>query len=295
MSRSQRFSSVVVGVGLAVAAVSAPATAAVSAKHTKISTVTTKLGRVVSNHAGRVMFEFEKDSKNKSKCSGSCSAVWPAVTSKKAARAGSHIKARHLGSTKQGQVTYYGHPLYFYTANSGHGKTKGDGAKQFGGKWFLLSPKGKPVKPTKGGDGGYHPVVPASPPTINAQQEGTTTTQPVLANSSGFALYALASETGSNLICSDSDGCVPVWTPVLTDAANHAATAGSGVNQAMLGTIDRTFGTTGVHQVTYNGHPLYTYAGDTTANSDQGQWQNTDGHFWGTVFPDGNINQAFMP
>jgi predicted lipoprotein with Yx(FWY)xxD motif len=294
MTRSWRISGLVFGVSLAVAVIGAPTAAMAKAKGTTISTVKTKLGRVVSSHSGRVMFEFEKDAKNKSKCKGSCTGVWPAVTSKKAARAAGKIKAKHLGRTKHGQVTYYGHPLYFYVANTGHAKTKGDGTKQFGAKWFLLSPKGKAVKPDKP-DGGYHPVVPTSAPTINAQQEGTTTTQPVLANADGFALYALGSETGSNFLCTESGGCVPTWTPILTDAANDAPIAGTGVMQGLLSTADRTFGTTTVHQVTYNGHPLYTYVGDTSANSDQGQWQSTAGHFWGTVFPDGSINQALQP
>jgi predicted lipoprotein with Yx(FWY)xxD motif len=297
MTRTRRIGILVLGAGLAAATVAAPTMAQAKAKGTTISTVKTKLGRVVSSSKGRAMFQFAKDSKNASTCSAHCQSVWPPVMSKSKAKAGSHVKKGHLGLTKQGQVTYYGHPLYFYVANTGTAKTKGDGLKEFGAKWYLVSPTGKTVKPKKhtGGGGGYTPVVPASAPTIDAQQEGATTTQPVLSDADGFALYALASETSTNFVCSDSSGCIPVRTPVLTDAANDPAVAGTGVTQSMLGTADRTFGSTTAHQVTYNGHPLYTYQGDTASNQDNGQWQNTAGHFWGTVFEDGTLNGAFTP
>lgn len=215
--------------------------------------------------------------------------------SARAAKAGTHIAAKRLGRTATGQVTYFHHPLYFYVGDPKPGKTKGDGTSEFGGKWFVVSPSGKPVKPAAGG-GGYAPVVPASAPTINQQVEGSTTTAAVLSSASGFALYALATESSSDLICSDGNRCVPTWTPVLTDAGNDAAVAGKGVTQAMLGTVPRTFGTTAVYQVTYHGHPLYTYQHDTAANQDNGQWQSTAGHFWGTVLAGtGDINQAVYP
>jgi predicted lipoprotein with Yx(FWY)xxD motif len=298
-NRGRRTGSILLGAGLVAAALAAPSLAAghapAKAKRTEIASVKTNLGRVVANSKGRVMFRFMKDG-HTSTCGKSCQSIWPPVTSKHKPAAGTHIKTTKLDRTAAGQVTYYGHPLYYYTGDPKPGKTTGNGTKQFGDHWYVVSTTGKPVKHKPGGGGGgYKPVVPDSAPTINAQTEGMTTADPVLATASGRAVYGLASETASQLICTDTGHCIPVWKPVLTDAADDAAVAGPSVTQAMLGTFDRTFGTTTVHQVSYNGHPLYTYQGDTAANQDNGQWQNTAGHFWGTVFPSGGLNQAVQP
>jgi predicted lipoprotein with Yx(FWY)xxD motif len=295
---------VLVGVGLAAAGLAAPAQAAgprvAAARHTTVASVKTPLGRVVSSKRGHVMFRFMKDGRNSSACRTACHGVWPPVMSTTAAKAGSHISARHLGRTSAGQVTYSHHPLYFYVGDPRVGKTKGDGISEFGAKWFVVSTSGKPVKPAAGGGGGggggYTPVVPDAAPTINARMEGSTTTAAVLSDSAGFALYALATESSSTVVCTEINHCVPAWTPVLTDAADDAAAAGTNVTQAKLSTVSRTFGTTTAYQVTYNDRPLYTYNLDTAANQDNGQWKSTAGHFWGTVFPDtGDINQAIQP
>jgi hypothetical protein len=49
------------------------------------------------------------------------------------------------------QVTYAGHPLYFYKADSAAGDTHGQGLDDFGGKWWLLASSGKPITGSGGG------------------------------------------------------------------------------------------------------------------------------------------------
>jgi predicted lipoprotein with Yx(FWY)xxD motif len=79
----------------------------------------------------------------------------------------------------------------------------------------------------------------------------------VLTNAKGLTLYSFAPDTASTSKCYGS--CAAYWPPVTGKPA-----AGSGVT-GKLGTIKRTDGST---QVTYNGHPLYTYVGDSGPGQD---------------------------
>jgi predicted lipoprotein with Yx(FWY)xxD motif len=91
----------------------------------------------------------------------------------------------------------------------------------------------------------------------------------VLTNSSGKTLYWFAPDTSTTSNCSGS--CATYWPPV-----TGPVTAGSGVT-GTLGTITRTGGTM---QATYDGHPLYTYVGDTAAGQAKGNGLNLSGGLW---------------
>jgi predicted lipoprotein with Yx(FWY)xxD motif len=91
----------------------------------------------------------------------------------------------------------------------------------------------------------------------------------VLVNADGRTLYLFEKDSAGTSAC--TDGCADAWPPLTTTGS---PTAGDGVDAAKLGTIDRGGG---VVQVTYNGHPLYTYAkdakpGDTTGQDVGGVW-----------------------
>jgi predicted lipoprotein with Yx(FWY)xxD motif len=85
----------------------------------------------------------------------------------------------------------------------------------------------------------------------------------VLVNGDGRTLYIFGNDTGSTSTCVGS--CAGTW-PALTTSGD--ATAGAGATASMLGTTTRDDGTT---QVTYNGHPLYLYSGDTAAGQANGE------------------------
>ncbi len=91
----------------------------------------------------------------------------------------------------------------------------------------------------------------------------------VLTNAKGFVLYWFAPDTPTSSKCSGS--CATYWPPV-----TGAVTAGSGVT-GTLGTITRSDGT---KQATYDGHPLYTYAGDTSPGQAKGNGLNVSGGLW---------------
>ncbi len=97
---------------------------------------------------------------------------------------------------------------------------------------------------------------------------GTT----ILTNAKGFTLYSFAPDTPATSKCYGS--CAVYWPPVTGTAA-----AGQGL-PGRVGTIRRTDGS---HQVTYNGHPLYTYIGDSAPGQARGNNLNLNGGLWHEV------------
>ena len=95
----------------------------------------------------------------------------------------------------------------------------------------------------------------------------------VLTNSSGRTLYWFAPDTPSKSVCYGT--CAAYWPPVIGNPA-----AGAGVTLSKIATIARTDGTI---QVTYAGHPLYTYIGDTAPGQANGNNINLNGGFWHEV------------
>jgi predicted lipoprotein with Yx(FWY)xxD motif len=98
----------------------------------------------------------------------------------------------------------------------------------------------------------------------------------VLTNAQGFTLYWFAPDTSTTSNCNGS--CATFWPPV-----KGPATAGSGVT-GKLATITRADGST---QATYDGHPLYTYKGDTAPGQDKGNGLNISGGLWHDVTASG--------
>ena len=121
-----------------------PATGALSVKVTKSG-----LGSVLTDGKGRTLYLFTRDSGTTSSCTGGCTSVWPPVTSSTAVQPGTGASASLLGTTSgsggQMQVTYNGHPLYYYVGDTNPGDTNGEQLNQFGGLWYAVSPSGMQV------------------------------------------------------------------------------------------------------------------------------------------------------
>jgi predicted lipoprotein with Yx(FWY)xxD motif len=114
-------------------------------------------GQYLVDGRGQSVYLFEKDESGESYCSGACAAVWPPLETSKAPRAGTGVEGAALGTIKRPdgdlQVTYHGHPLYFYAADaSTPGQTKGEEIEQFGDEWYLVDAHGGPVEESPGSD-----------------------------------------------------------------------------------------------------------------------------------------------
>jgi len=101
----------------------------------------------------------------------------------------------------------------------------------------------------------------------------------ILTNGSGQTLYLFKSDTGMTSTCNGS--CAKAWPPLTTGGKPDQ----SGLNAALVGTTVRTDHTT---EVTYNGHPLYTFADDAQPGQTNGQGVNAFGGAWYVVSPSGN-------
>lgn len=95
---------------------------------------------------------------------------------------------------------------------------------------------------------------------------------PVLVDAKGFTVYDFHKDEGATSSCYGS--CAGVWPPVLTEGA---PTAGEGASAGKLGTTKRKDGTT---QVTYAGHPLYTYVDDKKPGEANGNDFSSFGAQW---------------
>jgi predicted lipoprotein with Yx(FWY)xxD motif len=114
-----------------------------------IAVKSTSLGKVLVDGKGMTLYLFEKDTGTTSTCTGTCAQFWPPVTTKGAAKAGSGITASKLGTTMRSdgttQVTYNGHPVYYYGGDQKPGDVNGQGQNTFGGLWYVMSPAGSAV------------------------------------------------------------------------------------------------------------------------------------------------------
>jgi predicted lipoprotein with Yx(FWY)xxD motif len=102
----------------------------------------------------------------------------------------------------------------------------------------------------------------------------------VLVNSEGMTLYMFAKDTGTQSTCTGA--CAQNWPPLLE---NGKPRAGSGAIASMLGTTNRS---DGGRQVTYNGHPLYLFAGDNGPGDTNGQGLTAFGGSWFALSAAGN-------
>ena len=129
-----------------------------ASKGTLVALGKTALGKVLVDARGRTLYLFEKDKRGKSACYGACAAYWPPLLSPAKARPGSGVRAALLGVTRRAdgkrQVTYAGHPLYTFAVDTKAGQTTGEGRKDFGASWDVVSATGRAVEPTTSDSGG---------------------------------------------------------------------------------------------------------------------------------------------
>jgi predicted lipoprotein with Yx(FWY)xxD motif len=125
------------------------ATQATAAKKTtKVQLRESKFGKVLFAGNGRVLYLFTSDTAGTSNCSGECAAAWPPFYARGKLVAGDGVNRKLLGRTTRPdgrkQVTYKGHPLYFYVHDP-KGEILCHNVNEFGGDWLVVRASGKPA------------------------------------------------------------------------------------------------------------------------------------------------------
>jgi predicted lipoprotein with Yx(FWY)xxD motif len=221
-------------------------------------TVTTEIspnGVVLSSttaSGSRSLYLLTSDTPTSSACTsaGGCDALWPPLLTNHKAVAGIGVSHHLIGTIRRSdgtrQVTYAGHPVYFFALDLGAGAAAGltngqhiEDPAPVDGVWYTVLPDGLP-----------------EPGTASITSEPSNGTS-ILADAGAVngitsTLYAFSADTPTQSNCSAQ--CAGFWPPVLTQAAPVATGIASG---SLLGAIQRPDGT---FQVTYKGHPLYYFS-----------------------------------
>src|SRR5918911_119678 len=124
----------------------APKTAA-KPKGTKLQLKGSQFGKILYDAPrGQAIYLFDKETTKKPRCYGDCAKAWPPVYAKGTPRAGKGLDPKLLGTTRRSdgrrQVTYGGHPLYFY-AHEDPGQVLCHDIVEFGGTWLVVKANGR--------------------------------------------------------------------------------------------------------------------------------------------------------
>jgi predicted lipoprotein with Yx(FWY)xxD motif len=109
-------------------------------------------GRVLFDRRRFALYLFTRDRAGRSACSGACARAWPPYLLPKGRRlvAGRGTRRALLGTIRRAdgtrQVTYAGHPLYYYVGDTKPGEIRCQNVVEFGGTWLVQRPDGRPVR-----------------------------------------------------------------------------------------------------------------------------------------------------
>jgi predicted lipoprotein with Yx(FWY)xxD motif len=127
-----------------------PSTATPSARPagTTIIAADSDFGTILYDASGQPIYLFDAETSSLPECYGECAQAWPPVLTNGAPRAKGTVQSDLLGTTRRSdgstQVTYAGHPLYFY-AHEGKYQVLCHNVNEFGGTWLAVQPNGKPA------------------------------------------------------------------------------------------------------------------------------------------------------
>jgi predicted lipoprotein with Yx(FWY)xxD motif len=108
-----------------------------------------KFGQILVDSSGRTLYLFAADKGSASVCYADCAAAWPPVLTTGAPQADTGVDPSLLGTATRtdgtAEVTYAGHPLYYFIADKKPGDATGEGVNGFGAPWYVLSASGMQV------------------------------------------------------------------------------------------------------------------------------------------------------
>ncbi len=258
------------GILMLAASLAGPASAASpapegSATHTLVA-VNGDLGTYLTGDGGMTLYYFAKDTApGVSVCEGKCAEFWPPLLlgDGESVAAGDGVSGvvgsftRPDGTT---QVSYDGRPLYYFATDAKAGDVTG---QDVGEVWFVAAVDGS---------------MPPAP--VYTIATATTAAGPVLTGEDGMTLYFFANDTAPGVSTCAGD-CLANWPPVL-NGGRDVFVAGDGVT----GVLALASGEDGSEQLTYDGRPLYYFAGDQAAGDVTGQGI---GGVWFAATVDGSL------
>jgi predicted lipoprotein with Yx(FWY)xxD motif len=128
----------------------APARSAKARKGKFVKVAKTRYGRILVDGRGFALYLFTRDKGRKSRCYGACATAWPPFLTKGAPRYGKGTKRGRLGTTRRRggrrQVTYRGHPLYYYEGDKQPRQVLCQAVQEFGGYWYVVAPSGRAIQ-----------------------------------------------------------------------------------------------------------------------------------------------------
>ena len=105
-------------------------------------------GRMLFDGRQQAIYLFDREDGSRPRCYGDCAAAWPPVLAEGQPRAGGAVREGLLGTVERRdgslQVTYAGHPLYYY-AHEGPGQVLCHDVVEYGGTWLVVTPRGEPA------------------------------------------------------------------------------------------------------------------------------------------------------
>ncbi|HEX5368428.1 MAG TPA: hypothetical protein VFY10_03340, partial [Dehalococcoidia bacterium] len=193
------------------------------------------LGNYLTGPDGKTLYVFLKDAPNTSNCTGACLQTWPPLLQEEdqdvKGASGVSGKIGYIDTAAGEQVTYNGAPLYYFSKDTAPGQTQGNLVTNL---WYVARPES------------------ASTAVVGMRSDNGKS---YLVGPTGGTLYLFAKDTDGVTNCSGS--CAQNW-PALTVPQGIDPTAVSSASGS-LAVITRDDGS---RQVTYNGKPVYYYAGD---------------------------------
>lgn len=186
-----------------------------------------KLGPVLADRSGRILYIYTRDELDKSNCSGGCARNWPPVLTVGDPTSGDGIAKDLLSTIKRAdgaaQVTYKGQPLYYYFQDARPGDATG---QNVGTVWFVLSPAGQVIKPAA--------PSPTATPAPSASVAATSAKQSAI---KGFKLETITVPVGASVTWTNQDSAphtVTSGAPAKADGAwtSAALNAGQSYSQA---------------------------------------------------------------
>ena len=135
---------------LAIAALAVvPAAGADRTARTTLTVQRSDYGPILWDGSNRALYAFTADTSTRSNCSGACARAWPPYYAAGTLRAGAGVKRSLIGTIRRAdgrrQVTYAGHPLYYYVGD-GKGRVLCQNVNEFGGDWLVVRGSGKLVR-----------------------------------------------------------------------------------------------------------------------------------------------------